>query len=450
MRKSAIAVAAVALCLTGLTACATKSKTDSTSTSSASTSGSSTTNTAVTGPLGQGVSADAIKVGVAYVDFSALKGVMNIDQGDFKTAYKAVIDQVNADGGINGRKLEASFAPINPLGNASADAACTKFAQDDRVFVTIGFFYGQTPACYLITHGVNMIGQPATGADLSADQQKQFKATWFSYRSTPAHSVTAVVDAFKSANAFEGERVAVVSEGLDGSTASSYVSELKAAGVDVVDDASQSSSPTDLNAYYKEYKLIAQQFKSKGATAVFTVGAGASGGWPKYLQASKSTYLPRLLAADYSGVQSWQPTAGADANKILKDSVAVAPYLSDIDAWKDPAFQKCVGVINAANPSTKVFEPTAENLYKQPAPWASAEQACANVDLLRQILKAAGPTVNNDTFKTAGESLKNITVIGSATAGPITFSPERHDGVSPLVLYTWDESATDYTSKVLS
>ena len=62
------------------------------------------------------MTADAVKVGIAFPDLSALKDVVDLDNGDYQKAYQAVVDSINAKGGIAGRKIDPVFAPINPIG----------------------------------------------------------------------------------------------------------------------------------------------------------------------------------------------------------------------------------------------------------------------------------------------------------------------------------------------
>ncbi len=60
----------------------------------------------VTGPA-PGVTDDTIKIGVTYVDTASLKAVgLNFDLGDYVATYQALVDDINAGGGINGRQLE--------------------------------------------------------------------------------------------------------------------------------------------------------------------------------------------------------------------------------------------------------------------------------------------------------------------------------------------------------
>ena len=95
-------------------------------------SGSSTTQSIPTGPS-PGVTDDAIKVGITYVDLKAIGDIASLDHGDYEKAFQNMVDQINEDGGINGRKIEPVFAPINPVGTEPSEAACTKLTQDEKV-----------------------------------------------------------------------------------------------------------------------------------------------------------------------------------------------------------------------------------------------------------------------------------------------------------------------------
>ena len=72
-------------------------------------------------PADQGVTAKTIAVGVPYVNFKALKSLgVTINEGNFPDAYQSVIDDINAKGGINGRKLVLRTVEMNP--SVPADA----------------------------------------------------------------------------------------------------------------------------------------------------------------------------------------------------------------------------------------------------------------------------------------------------------------------------------------
>lgn len=395
----------------------------------------------------RGVTSSTIRVGVTYADFAAIRSEVNIDQGDWQTAYTALFDDVNAHGGIDGRKIVPFFAPVNPIGTAPAAEACTKLTEDDKVFVVLGFFNGSDPLCYLVTHGVNIIGGPATGASLTPAQQQQKKGTWFSYSLSENHLIPKELDVFDRQNVFSGHKVAVVALAQDQSVLQSLVvPELRKLGVDVVQTATNDASPTDITASNQQMALIAQKFQSAGADVVVAAGEGASEDWPQALQANHSTYHPRLVATNYDSLSAYIGSKTGYDSAILPGAISALASEPWDQIYAQPGMQHCLALISAAHPKEPIIVPTPANETKQPQPWVSAGSACANVTLLSDILRAAGRDLDNQTFKTAGESLKNVNIPGSGAPGPLNYSPQYHDGNGPLVIYTWDPNQKMFVS----
>src|SRR5215510_2219128 len=99
-RRLWILVAAAALLVA---ACTSGDSSDSGDDAEAGGATTQATTPAPTGPS-PGVTDTSVKVGVTYVDASALQAVgLNYDLGDVEGAYQALFDSINADGGINGR-----------------------------------------------------------------------------------------------------------------------------------------------------------------------------------------------------------------------------------------------------------------------------------------------------------------------------------------------------------
>ena len=246
----------------------------------------------------RGVTPTSIKLGITYLDTSAIKNIVNIDPGNFQVAYTALIDQINAKGGVNGRKIVPVFEPIDPIGTGPAATACTTLTEDDKVFAVIGFFQAADTACYLQTHDTPLIG--ATPSKASAAQSK---APWFNDVISDNDLVPKEMAAFNQERVFAKKKVAVVGDTSDQAEVDLVLSELKKLKVDVVQTATNSVPDTDQAATDSEYAVIAQKFKTSGANVVIAVGdAGVS--WPEALQDNQSTYLPRLIVPDYSDLET--------------------------------------------------------------------------------------------------------------------------------------------------
>ena len=143
------------------------------STSSTASGGATATTVAVTDTRAPGVTPDAIKVGVVYYDVSSLYSVLHINNGDWVKAYNAIFDDINAHGGIHGRKLVPDIIGINPASQTAADAACVKITQDDKSFVAVGFFLNDNVLCYVNTNATATIGGAQTPSRLA-----QARAPW--------------------------------------------------------------------------------------------------------------------------------------------------------------------------------------------------------------------------------------------------------------------------------
>src|SRR6516225_3245165 len=240
MRKASAAVAAFLICSFGVEL--------------------TTTTSVASAESQQGVTANTIKVGVTYADVAAIRNIINVDPSNYQVAYTALFNQINAKGGIDGRKIVPVFAPVNPLGTAGAATACTQLTEDDKVFAVLGFFQQPDSACYVQTHNV-----PIIGASLSTDQAKAATAPWYNNLISDSDLVPKEMAVFKQEGVFKGEKVAVVGTNIDQPEINTVLPVLHKEGVDVVQTAVNSVPDTDTAAQVQEYGTIAQRFQSAGA-----------------------------------------------------------------------------------------------------------------------------------------------------------------------------------------
>jgi hypothetical protein len=114
------------------------------STLGAGTSGNSTTGR-LSGTTTPGVTPDKIYVGLSYaVNGSAANnaiGAAGISQGDPKAEDEAVIEDINARGGIAGHKVEGVWHEVDSASNAPWDVmdqqTCDDWTQDHKIFVAL-------------------------------------------------------------------------------------------------------------------------------------------------------------------------------------------------------------------------------------------------------------------------------------------------------------------------
>jgi ABC-type branched-subunit amino acid transport system substrate-binding protein len=377
----------------------------------------------------QGVTPSTIKVGVTYADVAAIRNIINVDPGDYQVAYKTLFDQINAKGGIDGRKIVPVFSAVNPLGTAAAATTCTQLTEDDKVFAVLGFFQQPDTACYLQTHNVAIIG-----ASLTTQQAQQAKAPWYNNLISDSDLVPKEMAVFKQEGVFKGKKVAVVGTNIDQPEINLVLPVLHREGVDVVQTAVNSVPDTDTAAQVQEYGTIAQRFQSAGADVVVSVG-NSGNGFPSALQSTQSTYRPRIVATDYTDLDAYVSNKAGYTQSILKDAITAGGIPPASIWWNDPTMKRCFATIQAAEPSAVINNPVTATA-STPVTWTAPQTACVQVALFADILKAAGKTLTNKTFASGAASLTHLTLPGGG--GSFNFSSGHNDGDGPVFVYQWN------------
>ena len=101
-----------------------------------------------------------IKVGVALVDFKCIEPYIQTTRVDEYKVYDAFINDMNAHGGVAGRKIVPVYKTFCPIVPAPALALCTTFTEDEHVFAVIGDFVdltGQAQPCIANQHKTVLI-----------------------------------------------------------------------------------------------------------------------------------------------------------------------------------------------------------------------------------------------------------------------------------------------------
>jgi branched-chain amino acid transport system substrate-binding protein len=365
-----------------------------------------------------GVTSNQIQLGITYVDLSKLGSTVNIDFGDWQKIYKTVIDDLDAKGGINGRKVVPVFAPVEPLGTVPAQEACTKLTEDNHVFAVTGFFLNDAPLCYLEQHRTPVINGTITSEFLA-----RAKAPWFSLEPGDALNAKAI-DAFAADHAFKGGKLGIVvdapEQGLYDSVVHPALQRHKITGT----VATITATTGDEVATEAQAGPIAQRFQSEGINQVLMVGTSA-------LQfanvLAKTTYRPRLVVLSYAVLQAFAANPGSALDVAQK---AITAY-TNIN-FNDPALQKCFRLITAATGyNIKNAQPTAG----QPDYRDSSLIACDSVALFAAIAGAAGKNLTVQSFGKAGQQIGSVQIPG---AGKVPYDAKAHSFLQPLYIYRYD------------
>jgi len=416
------AVALVAACTSG---------DDSTTTTTAGTATPAESTPPATGPA-PGVTDDAVKIGVTFVDESALSAVgLELQLGDNQGAYQALFDEINAAGGINGRQIEPVYAPIDPTSTTPAEEACVQLTEDEDVFMVIGFFLADAVRCPVATHATAVIGGTMT-AELLAEAQ----APWLTNLADGDFPV-AILGAMDDAGELDGT-VGVFANARDQAvTEDEIVPALDELGVDVAEVGIVDAPAGDQPALEANVRTIAQRFDSVGVDTVVLVGSSGQD-WPANLDEDDS-YRPQLLFLDQAAVTAFSSNAANTDTSVLEGAFAGGPFGPPQAVYE--ALTDCVATITEAGVEIPAPDDVADDPDDQR--FQPAFAACPQVAILQAWLEAAGEDLNYGTLATALESGVEVSLPGD-TDGPSTFGPAPDaDGNPAAYLFGWDEDAQD-------
>jgi len=390
------------------------------------------TEPSATGPA-PGVTDDAVKVGVVHVDQEPLRAVgLDFDLGDHNAVYTALFDDINADGGINGRSIEYTILPVDPTQTVVGEPECVRLTEDEDVFVVIGFFLNDGVLCPIDTHATAVVG-----GTMTAERLERAQAPWLTWQADHEQP-EAVVRQLHERGELDGT-VAVFARDEDrAETEEVVVPTLEELGVDPVDVAISTAPPSDPVAIQDEVRTIAERFESSGVDTVVLPGA-SSANWATSLE--DHPFRPRLLFLDVTGARAFATSADTTDTSILDDALIGGTYGPDQAIWEEAGMQDCIAVLEEAGleaPAPESLDSDDPNVQ----PYQAAFQACPDVALMRAWLEAAGDDLNYGTLAGAADGL-TLTVPGNPqerTFGP----PTSFDGDPEASFFVWNEEAATF------
>ena len=385
-----------------------------------------------TGPA-PGVTADTIKIGVTYVDANALKvSGLNYTFGDFEGAYNALANDINDKGGINGRKIQLVFAPIDPTSPTPADQACVRLTEDEDVFMIIGFFLADSVICPVATHQTAV-----AGGEMTPERLQQAAAPWLTWNPDTDLPTTAV-KAFGDKNLLKG-KVAVYAADRDKTIMDNQVvPALNSMGVTPVATGIMDAPATDPTAVAASVQTIAEKFKSAGADTVVLVGLSAQD-WPTSM--TDNPYRPKLLFLDVTGARAFNINKATTDRSVLDGSLAAGVYGPPQAQFETKAMQDCVTTLSGRGITTPA--PSASGDDPSNVPYQATFFACDDMTLMKAWLEAAGPNLNYGTLQSAMDTGFKVTIPGDPTERTYGKPPDA-DGNPRAYVYNWDNSKQDY------
>jgi len=388
---------AVAVLVVLAAACSSSAKLGTTPESNGA--GASTTTTPKDTSLGTGVGATQIKVGVMMIDFSCIEKFVDAVEPEQQRAFQVYFDDINAKGGINGRKLVPVFKTYCPINLATELTACTSLTDDNHVFAAIGTFYdpsGNAQLCFAKDHKTIIIGSPLTQSLIDRGPPGFMLTTDI----TSERRLRVIMALLKEKHTLAGKKVAVVDVAADRPRVRSVVvPALHDLGVLRGTDATLSVSGADTTAALAQLDSFIEHWKTDGTNALILVGEEVSS--KQFVEKIKAAIPGMKLISDTTSVL----TGARDEQKAHVapnpyDGIITAEGQTGLEHTKTQHFSYCRDIWETAT-GEKVPSPNAVVKLpngKQNDIYAEVEDACAATTFFATIAKRVGRYLNDTNW----------------------------------------------------
>ncbi|MCU1457909.1 MAG: hypothetical protein JWL73_2001 [Actinomycetia bacterium] len=358
---------------------------------------------AATGGSQAGVTPTTIKVGVALVDYSCIKQFVDSVRVDEDKEWTAYFDDINANGGINGRTIVPVYDKYCPLGSAAPLAVCTKLTDDDKVFAIMGTFVdfsGDAQTCVAKQHNTPLVTFELTQAIID-------KATpgLIVYPGTTNERTSKVLlRLMKKSGRLKGKTVAVLGGSAEAAVVNgTVVPTLKKLGVKTGTTAILSINGTsDTSAAQAQLQSFIERWKGEHVNSIFLSGDEVSS--KQFVTAIRAA-LPKVqLAVDNQDLRTSArdlTKAGVKPNPYEGIFSTAGPTPHEYD--NGPNWKYCRDIYKK---QTGEFPPNADQVLPAPGgktldKHGAVDTACQAIAMFQAIATKAGKNLTTATWAKA-------------------------------------------------
>ena len=391
--------------------------------------------------LGTGVTATTIRIGISLIDFSCVEQYVESIRVDQQQVFQAYIDNINATGGIDGRKIVPVFKTYCPLSspNDINVELCTSFADDDKVFAVIGYLSdaatdGAAETCLAKKHHTVVISYDLTRAIMKLSPPGMIVYPG----ATAERTDTVLFELLKKQGTLTGKKVAVLAEGSTRSEVQNVILPgLKKIGAATGTSAFLTLSGADTTAAQAQLQSFIERWKSENVNALYVSGEGVASQqfMEKVVNAMPGVTLMTDVG-DTLGFAKQEQQAGVRPNPYTGLLIAGGYTAHDYDRsanWKYCAaiYEKYVHKV-APDAETVVPGPNGKTLDTN----GSINDACQSLSLFHDVATKVGPYLNDANWV---NTVDNFGPIANRGGGPYaSLHAGKYDFDDTFQLQTFD------------
>jgi hypothetical protein len=361
----------------------------------------------------RGVTAESIKLGVVLVNYECIADFIDFARGDQEGVYQALIDDINANGGVLGRTIEPVYSEYCPIGSTEALASCVELTEDEEVFAVIGVFIdfsGDAQLCLTRDHETIHIGHELEQAWMDESPPGLLLTNDI----TAEKVFEVLMDVLVAEGTLDGRTVAVLASASTSARAeSAIIPRLEEEGIDQGSFAVLDIAGEDTSAAQAQLDGFVERWRGEGVDTVII--SGQEVGARQFVEKIKTEFPDMLLIADApSGilVEGRDFVAQGISPNPYEGTLAVEPSLTGDEQFEEAGSQECVAIYEEATGET-VLPPSQFEINedgKREEVYVVVRDACGELSVFQQIAEKAGADLTNDSWTEAVHTFGEITL----------------------------------------
>ena len=382
-----------------------------------------------------GVTSSTIRLGVPVIDLGNLSRV-----GDFgptnpeqqRRSWQAFFDEINAAGGIHGRKLEPFFRAYDALSADDQRAACLYYAQDAKVFAVVGGFNLESPhVCLAAEFGVPTMTLGTVGVNDASFTRAKGRLVSMLQRAgrlMPNFAEQLHRDGF-----LRGRTLGLMgdeSSDPGGKTGDLLVAALERLGYSI---AHRSRFPADYGAATSQVPVEVQQMRSKGVDGILMLSHSLVN-QPFTQGAESQGYRPRYFTTDW-GAQTLDATTNSMAESF-DGAIGVTSLRFNDGMARLPEPREQTACASVYEKRYGVKLPRRDEEGREATEFGGVMTPCVMMRIFRDAATSAGPTLTRERYSAALQQLGPVPILLART-GPGGFRPGKTDAPDAMRVVRW-------------
>ena len=376
----------------------------------------------------RGVTADTIKVGFTSIDFELFNEQfpgLNLTYANYPPMVDVLVEDLNARGGILGRKVEIIHRLFLPVGPLTAEVACVELTEDEEVFAVLNGFAGPgaegVNECFTDTYETILVGAKPT-----IEQLERARASWITSDMNLSRRGQAFVSLLRQTDSLEGlGRIMIWGADPESEPVMDEVKELLESEGVSVPIVTSNENTGDETATIAFLEVVLEKARSEDVSTIWFVGEAIYA--MEYLFGLGIEFNLLLHNGDSLNMWSQEPPPEIENSGLILTNKA-------FDRREDPSFAHCMDLVEEAL-QIEVRPP--DQLGPEDTNyWPGTAGSCQFLSLFETVATAAGPDLTNETFAQAAATMGDFSLPGYKY---VSLGSDKFDARDSLILGRWNK-----------